>query len=87
VTERKATYFALQGTLVKEDDAGDFVPVVGDQMELLIEHILHALNVYAYDGFYFADVNSSGTLTTGTVRIEWNDDGLGQDEGRSDDAD
>lgn len=73
----RTTYFTLKGQFLKEDEAGDFVLVTGEEMEPLIEHVLHALNVYADHGFRFVDVDSIGTLTTGDVEFAWSDYGLG----------
>lgn len=64
-------FFAFEGTVTHEV-GGEDVPLTGDELESVIDHLLFALNAYARDGFRFVDVDASATLTNGAVRIAWN---------------
>lgn len=74
--EQNTRYFTFRGQFLVEDERGEDVPMVGDELQAVIGHMLMALNVYAKDGFRFVDVDGGGTLSDGRFALRWSDYGL-----------
>ena len=71
-TDRPVRYFTFRGQFLDDED----MPLQGEELEKVIDHMLMALSVYEKDGFRFVDVDGGGTLSDGKFDLRWSDYGL-----------